>query len=177
LLAESLGTRVMAYGRRLAALELTPGDLDTRYSTATVSRFVVRTLVGLVVGLPFAVLGVIAFFVPYRLTALTVAIARPPRELVGSVKVGVGAVLFALWCGGLLAAVSLTLAWWCTALFAIVLPVAGLAAIVVNERHDEARDDVAVFFRFASRRALRALLLERRAALARDLDDQIRARR
>ena len=177
LLAESLGTRVMAYGRRLAALGLTPGDLDTRYSAATVSRFVVRTLVGLVVGLPFAVLGFTAFFVPYRLTALSVAISKPPRELVGTVKVGVGAVLFALWYGGLLAAVSLTLAWWCTVLCAIVLPVAGLAAIVVKERHDEARDDVAVFFRFANRRALRALLLERHAALARDLDEQIRARR
>jgi 1-acyl-sn-glycerol-3-phosphate acyltransferase len=169
--AESLGTRVMAYARRLASLGLGPGDLDTRYSAATVSRFVVRTLVGLVVGLPFAVLGFVAFFVPYRLTAVIVAIAKPPRELVGSAKIGVGAVLFALWYGGLLAVAALTLAWWWTVLVAIVLPIAGLAAIVVKEHQDEARDDIAVFFRFANRRALRALLLHRRAALADELND------
>lgn len=172
--AESLAARVVGYHRRLASLRLRADDLDTRYSAASVSRFVARTVVGLVVGLPFAVLGFIAFFVPYRLIALTVAVARPPAEAVGTVKIGVGAVLFALWYGGLLAAASLTLAWWCTVLLAIVLPVAGLAAIVAKERHDEARDAISVFFRLANRRTLRALLLEQRANLARELVDTVR---
>lgn len=172
--AEALGSRVIAYRHRLAVLGLAPRDLDTRYSIATVTRFTARAIVVAVLGLPLAALGFIAFFVPYRLIALTVAVAKPPHEAIGTVKIGAGAVLFALWYAGLLVASALTLAWWCTVLVAIMLPVAGLAAIVVKERGAEAREDTAVFFRLGSRRALRARLLERRAALARELDQEVR---
>jgi hypothetical protein len=168
--AEALGARVMAYRHRLEVLGLTPGDLDTRYSAATVTRFVVRTLAGLLVGGPLAALGIIAFVVPYQLTALAVAITKPPLEAVGTVKIGVSSVLFALWYSGLIIASALTLAWWCTALLAVILPIAGLAAVVVKERHEEALEGAAVFFRLASRGSLRARLLERRAELARELD-------
>ena len=133
----------------------------------------IRTLIRLLLGVPLAALGFLAFIVPYRLTAIVVAIAKPPLEAIGTVKIGVSSVLFALWYGGLVLASALTLAWWCTALLAFVLPVAGLAAVIVKEHHDEAREDIAVFFRLASRRALRARLLERRAALARELDQHV----
>ena len=70
----ALRIRLHDFANSLASLGLAdPGALDRRYHPSGVGRFVGRNLFALVVGLPAALLGAVAYFVPYQLVRLTAA--------------------------------------------------------------------------------------------------------
>ncbi len=102
---ESEPRAVEGVRRRLEGLRSALGDLglddpealDRTYRPSGVSRFVVRNLTALLVGLPAAFLGAVAYFVPYHLVKLPVALLRPPEDLVASVKFLASMLFFLVW--------------------------------------------------------------------------------
>lgn len=166
---DAVATKVAGYRDRLKRLGLSAADLDGRYTAAKVVRFAVRNLLALLFGLPLATVGSMAFYLPYQLPRFVVGLVDPPLDIVATVKILAACVVFPLWYVGLLLAIGLGLGAPGALAAAVVLPLAGLYAIRFREGREEALEDAAVFFRLTTRRALRDRLLERRAALAREI--------
>jgi len=170
---EALGLRIQAFGERLARLGLTAHDvpwrLERTYRPAVVLRFVLRNLLVLLVGLPLAALGAALWFLPHRLAgALPKRFSSP--DLLATSRLLAGALFFPLWL--LLGCALVAASWgpaWAGAL-ALAAPPLGLVALAFADWRVDVRSEVRTFLRLASRRRLRALLLEERAALASELE-------
>ncbi len=121
-----LRNRLLAFGEDLDALGLTPEALDHAVGRARRAAYVLRNLVAVTLGLPFALLGAVAYFAPYQLIKLIVRLARPEEDIVATVKV-LGSVLFFIpWH---LALVALTVAHsgpWAGVCASVVLPLSAL---------------------------------------------------
>ena len=73
--AAELQSEVLALQRRLALTRAEASDLGLRYRPAGVARFVLRNLVAVVVGLPLALVGLVAFGPPTLLAPRGAALA------------------------------------------------------------------------------------------------------
>ena len=62
-----LRREVESFGRRCELVQATPGDLGIVYQRGAVYSFTIRNLVGLLMGLPLFLLGVVLFFIPFQI--------------------------------------------------------------------------------------------------------------
>ncbi|MFN7131225.1 MAG: lysophospholipid acyltransferase family protein [Myxococcales bacterium] len=173
---ERLRDQIASFSERLHRIGANPADLDARYSPSVVFKYFVRNLAALLFGLPLATLGVVCFYLPYQIPRLVISLKDPPLDIVASVKIGVILVVFPLWYALVVALFGLTVGWEGAVLAAIAMPVCGWYAIQFLERREEALEDAAIFLRLGLRRARKQRLLERRAMLARQIDELITAR-
>lgn len=156
---EGFRARLEAFGARLDAVGLSADALETRYNVGSVCRFVVRVTLSTVLGLPAALLGAAAYFVPYQTTRLIAARLRPEREMLSSVKLLTAMVLFPSWQIAL--SITAGLCWGPLALAAsLLLPLPGIYTHrFLDHRgadYSAARQFVRVLFRRGDRAALRA---------------------
>ncbi len=168
---EGLRARLLDFGVCLRALGLDdPGALDRRYRVAGVGRFAVRNVLALLVGLPAALLGAIAYFVPYHLVKLPVALLRPTKDLVASVKLLSAMLFFGVWQIALTVALGVWLGPLRGVLFALSLPLCAVYTHNFLEARAQAVRELALLFRLPFDAALRRALREERDAIAAELE-------
>lgn len=150
----SLARRALAFDRLLRRIRLSPSSLDNPPAARTILRHTMAALAVLVLGFPIAVLGVVAWWIPYRMCgaiANRVPGAATARDQIALYKLIAGAILFpmalclegaAVWkfAGPIWAGLALA-----------TLPFAGILSLLFFEyatfRESQARELLAVAFR------------------------------
>lgn len=168
---DRLARRVERYRRvtaRLGAGE--EADVPPAYAPTTVARYVLTDVVPLVLGAPFALLGGVAWILPYLAPRPVVAIVRPPHDGIATWKLSAAIVAFPLmwlvwialgaWLGGI--------GWALVA--ALALPAIGVFTVAWFDRWNEVREDATLFLRVGHRRRLLERLAAERRALADEID-------
>jgi len=165
-----LGASVLAYRRQLATLGVREGELPKRFPPLGVARYVVHQGLLLLVGLPLALLGTLAWFLPYKSPRASLGLYKPAYEAVASLKLGTALLAFPL-----TFAIYLVAAWWFAGLRALIvtavlLPLLGLIALGWRDRWKIVREDAIVFWHSIRRSTLRRELVARRQALVAEFD-------
>ncbi len=148
-----LAREVARHARVLRTLGLRPADLHRDPRVKTAVGWTLRRLAFFLLGVPLAALGAVVFFVPYRLTGVLEARARPEHDVRATFKLLVGAVAHLAWTVLLAVAAGLWLGWAWGLAALLALPVLGLLTVAVRNRWDEATDDARRFFLLRRRRA------------------------
>ena len=142
----SLARRVRALDHLLRRISLSPSSLDDPPPVSTIAWHSLKSLVPVVLGFPVAVVGALAWWIPYRLTG---AIAKRlpgarERDQIALYKLVVGGALFPLFLLVECAAVWSAFGPRSAALAAIVLPFAGISSLLFSEyaewREGQARE-------------------------------------
>jgi 1-acyl-sn-glycerol-3-phosphate acyltransferase len=164
--AAELQGEVLALQRRLALTRAEASDLGLRYRPAGVVRFILRNLVAVVVGLPVALVGLLAFGPPTLLLRLVLRRRRTEADMAATVKLLVALVLGPLYVA-LLAAIVWKLAGpgWALGFLGGALPL-GLFTRRFLARRAEALADARVFFRLGNRSATKRELQDAARNLA-----------
>lgn len=164
--AAALTEEVLSFQRRLALGRTEASDLGIRYRPGTVLRFVLRNLVALVLGLPLALLGVLAFALPVLGTRLALRLARTEPDMVATVKVLTALLLGPLYVAALALAAGRWLGpWWAVAVALGALPLALFTRRFLSRRAEAIRD-ARLFFVLGNRSARKQQLLAEARALA-----------
>lgn len=167
---ERLSQAVRTYRQRLALLGVREGELPKRFPLSSVLHYALVQGLVLLVGLPLAAIGTVAWYLPYLSPRVSLKLYRPAYETVATVKLATSLLVFpvtyALW---------LAAAWFLAGLIgmvavALALPVAGLVALRWRDRWRIVREDTRVFWRAVRRRRLREELVSRRQALVSEFD-------
>jgi 1-acyl-sn-glycerol-3-phosphate acyltransferase len=169
-----LAQRVQEYSDRLERFGMYPDALQLDYDAAGIARFVARNLVLVTVVLPFALLGAVFWWLPWRAVGLVARAMRPEPEMQATVRILAGVVLWTAWYAAGAAAASALIAPWAGPLVLLAAPGAGLLALRLREAWARAVDDVAVFFRRFATSALRDRLRARGDALAAEVEQLAR---
>jgi 1-acyl-sn-glycerol-3-phosphate acyltransferase len=168
---DRLTAAVDGYAADLARAGLSDRALVARYPAGVVARYAVREGVPLLLGLPLALLGLLLHGVPYQLTRLVVRLGRPSGDTEATYKLATGVVLYSLgWVAEGWLARRFGGGWGLAAFAALLLPT-GFFALAWWERFERVRRDARSFVQFLLRGDLRARLVERRRALARELGE------
>ncbi len=167
-----LAGEVSAHVRRLTRLGLRPADLalDTTGRTA-VGWATLRIPLLLPPWVAVAAVGWLLFVVPYQLTGVVVDRFTLERDTRSSWKLLIGAALYTVWVVALAVVVGLWLGWWLAGVTVLLVPVIGLAGLLVRERWYGAWADVRRWALLRSRRRLVASLRQTQHELGRRLDD------
>jgi len=166
----ALARRARAFEQLLRRSSLSPAALDDPPPAWTILRHTLKSLAVVVLGFPVAVLGVAAWWVPYRLCGVVanrVPGAATERDQIALYKLIAGVVLFplamAVWTA---AAWAIGGAFW-GALALVSLPFAGTSSLLFFEyatwREQQGRELLALLFRPRDLARLRA---EREALVA-----------
>lgn len=123
---EDLRNRLLSFGQDLDELGLAPEALDRPIERRRSVRYVLRNLVATVAGLPVALIGAAAYFAPYQLIRLIVALARPDVDLIATVKVLGSVIFFVPWHIALIVAAGVWLGPLAAVLAALGLPACAL---------------------------------------------------
>ena len=159
----SLARRALAFDHLLSRIRLSPSALDVPPPATTILWHTSKALAVLVLGFPVAVLGVAAWWVPYRLCGIVANRfpgAAKERDQVALYKLIAGGILFPafLLLEALAAGVAGGLAWAAAAM--IALPFAGILSLSYLEhaswRERQARDLLALAFKPGGVARLRA---------------------
>ncbi|HEX2094388.1 MAG TPA: lysophospholipid acyltransferase family protein [Longimicrobiaceae bacterium] len=140
-----IAREVSRHGRLLDAVGLRPADLREVPRLHAAVRWTVRQLAFFLVATPLAVAGTAVYFLPYRLTGILEARARPSHDVRATYKLLVGAVVHLVWTVGLALATGALLGGWAGVAVLAVLPLLGLLAVAVHNRWEEAVDDARRF--------------------------------
>ncbi|MCP4500881.1 MAG: hypothetical protein GY822_13045 [Deltaproteobacteria bacterium] len=168
--ARGIQNKVASFYERMQKLGLNAADLDTEPKISKVLRFSAYNLIALVLGTPIALLGTLFFALPYGAIRL-IAGRRKERDLVATVALFAGALIFPTWTFLMAAAASfyLPLAWVLPMLF--WMPLCGLYANRFFRRRRESLREIQLFFTFSLSKRLRKHIAEERAELATDMNE------
>ncbi len=169
----SVARRARAFNHLLRRISLTASSLDSPPSAWTILFHTLRALAVIAVGFPVAVVGVVAWWVPYRLCgaiANRMPGASEHRDQIALYKLVAGTILFSLFLALETAAVwKVAGALW-AALALLFLPFAGISSLLFFEyaswRESQARELLALAFAPGGIARLRA----RRDALVAECD-------
>jgi 1-acyl-sn-glycerol-3-phosphate acyltransferase len=166
-----LAREVSRHARVLRTLGLRPADLHRDLQLRTAVGWTLRRLAFFLLGVPTAAVGAVLFYLPYRLTGVLEARAKPSHDVRATYKLLVGAVTHLIWVLLLAALTGILVGWGWAAAALLALPVLGLLTVAVRNRWDEAVDDARRFFLLRRRRAdLLPELRQRQHAIAERLD-------
>jgi len=166
---DSVRRRILAFDGTLRALRLPVDDLGQVRPIRAVRFAALRLLLTLLGAVP-ALVGVVAYLVPYQFIRLLAALLAKEADMKATVKLLSGVVFMPLWTAGL--------AWLCwhllgargLALGLALVPACGLFALLFLEKERESLRDLRAFFALRARGTLRERLLARRKALVDELD-------
>jgi 1-acyl-sn-glycerol-3-phosphate acyltransferase len=169
--ASQLQGEVLALQRRLALTRAEASDLGLRYRPAGVARFILRNLFAVVVGLPVALVGLVAFGPPTLLLHSVLRWGRTEEDMAATVKLLVALVLGPLYVALIAGGVwKLGGPLWAVVWVLGALPL-GLFTRRFFARRAVALADARVFFRLGNRSATKREL----QGTARDLSGRINA--
>jgi len=136
-----LAARVLSFQRRLALTRADATDLGIQYRPGTVLRFVARNATALLLGLPVALAGAVAFAPAVLATRGALRLARTEPDMVATVKLLASLVLGPVYVLGLaLAAWRWLGPWWAVAVAAGALPLALFTRRFIDQRAEAIRD-------------------------------------
>jgi hypothetical protein len=172
-----LARDVRTHGRVLSLLGLRAEDVKLDMRLGAAAKWALRRLAAEGIAQAIvAVIAIVTFWIPYRVTGLVAARMTKTRDTISTYRVLVGAVAFLLWNLLLSAMVAVTAGWAAAFAVFVLLPVLGVAGLSCIEQ-------ASWTFRTARRwLVLRrgdpriAALRERQAELANRLDDALAAR-
>lgn len=167
---QQLTRAVRSYRQRLARLGVKEGDLPARFPVTRVLSYALSQAALLLVGLPLAAVGTLAWFLPYKSPRVSLGVYRPEYEAVATVKLATALLAFPL-----AYAVWLAAAWWVAGLpglivAAIVLPILGIVALRWRDRWRRVQEDARVFWNAIRKKTLREELVRERGALVSEFD-------
>lgn len=162
--------RLGALGDALRQLGWPAAALDRDHHPGKVGRFVLRNVVALLLGLPTALAGAIAYVVPYQGVRLLARLTHPTPDLVGTTKMLASVLLFPIWQAAMMTALVLWLGPLAGLALGVVLPFAGIYTHHFLERRAAALREVRLFFALISRARVRAHLRAERDALRAAID-------
>lgn len=165
-----LRARLAAFADDLDALGLEPEALDRPIQTHRSKRFVARTIIGAVLGLPVAVLGVVVYLLPYQIVRLLVRLVGPEPDLVATVKVLASALVFSLWQLALWITAMASLGFLAGTALAIALPICALYGLRFFEMRLAALHRARMTWRLLRSGEVGSTLLAERSVLRAEID-------
>jgi hypothetical protein len=145
--------------------------LDMDVSAGAAIAFTVREVVFAVPLVPAALSGLVLFFVPYWLTAISARLATREPDVAASAKVIAGAIIYVVW---IAAAAGLAWLWKgpiAAAITAIGLPILAVASLFAVERESAVVDAIRAWIAIRRVRLGAGILLRRRSELADVLEE------
>jgi 1-acyl-sn-glycerol-3-phosphate acyltransferase len=167
---ERLTADVVSYRQRIAQLGVRESELPKRFPPGAMARYALIQGLMLLVNLPLAALGTVAWYIPYQSPRASLSLYRPVYEAVATVKLATALLafpvtyavyLFAGWWGGGVKGLIIT---------AVILPLAGAVALRWRDRWATVREDVRIFWRAVRQKTLREQLVDHRRRLADEFD-------
>lgn len=169
-----LASDVRRYQRKARRMGAGEGEVPDRYRPGPTARWAATRALPAILLAPLAAVGIVVWWVPYRIVGAAVGRMRVPTDVIATYKLGASLVamplFLVLWVG------LIGWAWGAAAAAACVvaLPVIGLLTIRWWDGARATMEDLRLFGRVLSRpRRLERLSAERRALVARI--DEVRA--
>jgi glycerol-3-phosphate O-acyltransferase/dihydroxyacetone phosphate acyltransferase len=167
---ESFRCEVETYADELDRIGVRSETLGRRYAPSVVGRYTAREVLPLLLGLPLAAVGMVLHALPYQLLGLGVRLARPDADTEATYKLAGGIVIYPLawafeawlvhrWAGT---------PWLIIYLLALVP--CGFFALTWQARLQNVAREARGLLHFLARRGLHERLVERRRALADELE-------
>ncbi|MBI5365878.1 MAG: hypothetical protein HZA54_02475, partial [Planctomycetes bacterium] len=167
---DRLARRVGIFARRLERLRLAPRHLDAAYGAGTVGGFALRNLGMLLLALPFAAVGTVANYLPYRLCGIVADRAGAGSlDMPATYKLYFGLLAFPLTWLVEAGAVAACAPWAVALGTAGALPLLGYAALAFWEREDRLRTEADAWWVLRRRPGLADRLRRRKAALVAEI--------
>jgi len=170
---ERLAAGVRALDARLERLGLEEGEIPARRSLRATLRTLGTDGLLTAIGLPLALIGTGAWYLPYAAPRLVLLVRRQAYEAVASIKLGTALAAFPLVYAGWLVLAYRLGGWISLALVAVVLPIAGIVAMHWREHYADVRQDLRFLWLSLRKRGLAEQLRARRRAIADAIDDVI----
>jgi hypothetical protein len=162
---EEVRYELFQFGATLERFGLRVSDLDQKTSVIKVITFISRQLLTFVIGLPFALLGIILFLIPYQAVRFIAYLKSFDFDVVATVKLMGGIVFYGLW--GLIVSISLGsvygLKWGLCA--AALYPLLGLHTLVFLENQSKSWKNLTLMLRLLTLSSPKKLLLKERALI------------
>lgn len=171
---ETLRHDVLRYLSLITMLGVREGDVPSGYRMSSVLRYVVRQSTMLLLVLPAAVVGSVAWLPPFVLTRVAVPRFRPTLDQLATYKLSIGIVAFPLWLVMVVVAAWLIVGWPTAVVLLVALPTVGLAAVAWGDRQAVVLEDARVFLRARRRSTSSERVRELREQLVREIDDVAR---
>lgn len=169
---EAVEGAVREYDHLLKAFGLRDDQVAAAYPPSPVLRFVVTTVLRLVVHLPLAAVGTLLNIVPFWLVRLVAWVVRRSPDQVATYKVFGGLVLYPLaWLAEGIIAARWTDNAWVGALVFLAGPLAGYAAMLFREQSGLFWNEARAYLFLRTRRRLAAELKTRRDQVFREVED------
>lgn len=165
-----LRARLEAFAEDLDALGLDPEALDRPIHAERSKRFVARNILGAVLGLPVALVGLAVYALPYQLVRLLVHLIGPEADLVATVKVLASVLVFSLWQLALWITGMVWLGFLAGTALALALPVAALYGLSWFEMRLGAIHRARMTWSLLRSGEIGSTLLAERAALRAEID-------
>ena len=167
---EDAAREVARHARLLGVLGLRPGDLHGRPRLPVAVRWTLRQLAFFAVAAPLAAVGTALFYLPYRLTGVLEARARPSHDVRATYKLLVGLVLHLVWVLLLAGGAGAAWEWGAGVAALLLLPLLGAVTLAVQSRREEAAEDARRFLRLRLHPDRLAALRARQRSLAERLE-------
>ena len=163
---------VRDYDRLLKAFGLRDDQVASAYPPSPVLRFVMRTVLRLLVHLPLAAIGTVLNFIPFWLVRGVAWVVRRSPDQVATYKVFGGLILYPLaWLAEGIAVARWADNAWLGALVFLAGPLTGYAAMLFREQSGLFWNEARAYLFLRTRRRLAVELKERRAKVFREVED------
>jgi 1-acyl-sn-glycerol-3-phosphate acyltransferase len=167
---ENFRREVEEYADELDRLGVRSETLGRQYAPSVVARYTAREVVPLLLGLPLAALGMLLHALPYQLLALGIRLARPDADAEATYKIAGGVVIYPLaWAFEAWLVHRFGGTAWLVVFLLVLLP-AGFFALAWQARSQNVAREARGLLHFLARRGLHERLVERRRALADELE-------
>jgi 1-acyl-sn-glycerol-3-phosphate acyltransferase len=162
---------VRRHDRRLRWLGLRPSDLVADVGTDRAVSWAARRLALLLpLGIVFALIGAVLFWVPYRLTGIIVDRLRLEQDVRSTWKLLFGFVLYLTWFVALVWFIGATAGLAAAVASVLLIPGVAMVGLYMRENWRTTWDDIRRFLLLRSRRTLVYKLREEQEELAQRLD-------
>lgn len=167
---EGLRLRLQKFHQLCSRYGVRDYQLGLRYTPGVVARFVVRTLLFVLLVVPPALCGLLGSALPYLATRAASRRFARGRDQYDTAGMMFGLLFFGLFWGAQTAFVAWRWgAWPAAALYGLSLPLTAAVALKVGYERHRIREEIRVFLLFMRRRELQGYLRERRADLEAEL--------
>ncbi|VAW99349.1 hypothetical protein MNBD_GAMMA21-2740 [hydrothermal vent metagenome] len=149
-------------------------QVTIQYTPSLVTRFILRSLLIILVVLPVGIWGIINSYIPFILTRHLAKLISKDRDQYDTSKMVLGLSFFPLFWAGQIWWISSHISMLSLIIYIVSLPVSAAAALFLRREQHRILDNLRVFFLFIRKRKLKKYLENRRQELERELARLVR---